>query len=161
MSWAAGGSKIFQRYLTNMINNDLEFDYAADTIMAALYNDTITPDNDVTDDVLASYNGAASQWVTAGEVIDTTTGTDWPAGGVALGTKVVDVTTADVVEVNAANTASGATADIENAFGCLVYDNTLTPKHGLCYNYFGGGNSVTNGTFTIVWSANGIFRFTL
>ncbi len=32
---------------------------------------------------------------------------------------------------------------------------------GVCYNYFGGAQSVTAGTFTIVWNANGIFRITL
>lgn len=160
MAWT--DSRVFQRYLLNMINNDLAFDYLADTIKVALYNNSITPDNDVDDDVLASYNGAASQWVTANEVIDTTGGgTDWPAGGVALGTKSVNVATADIVFLDAADTASGATADIADAHGCLVYDDTLTPKHGLCYNYFGGANSVTNGTFTVVWHANGIIRFTL
>lgn len=164
MAWA--DSKIFQRYLVNMINNALALNYngtSPDTIKAALYNNTGTPDNDVDTDVLTSYNGTSSAWVTANEVIDTTGGgTDWPAGGVALGTKTVDESVADVVKVSAANTASGTTADIANAYGCLVYDDTLSPnKTGLCYNYFGGANSVTNGTFTIVWSANGIFRFTL
>jgi hypothetical protein len=159
MAWT--DSKIFQRYLTNMIGNVLALDYDADTIKVALYNDTITPNNDVTSDPLASYAGAGSQWA-SGEVIDSSGGADWPTGGQTLGTKTVDVTTADVVKVSAANVASGSTADISNAVGCLVYDNTLTPdKLGLCYNFFGGANSVTNGTFTIVWSANGIFRFTL
>ena len=54
-----------------------------------------------------------------------------------------------------------AGADLAAVYGCLVYDDTLTPKAGVCYNYFGGTNSVTNGTFTIVWHANGVFRFTL
>lgn len=158
MAWA--DSKIFQRYLTNMIGNALAFDYDADTIKAALYGNTITPDNDVTTDVLASYNGTASQWVTAGEK---TSSTDWPAGGQTLAGKTVSVATADVVMVDATtDTASGAAATLADVHGCLVYDDTLSPnKHGLCYNYFGGANSVTNGTFTIVWSANGIFRFTL
>lgn len=160
MAWT--NSKVFQRHLTNMIGNILAIDYDADTYKAALYNDTITPDNDVTTDVLHSYNGAGSQWVTAGEVIDTSGGGgDWPAGGVALASKTVGVGTADVVIVDAADTASGATADILNAFGCLVYNDTLANKVGMCYNYFGGANSVTAGTFTIVWNANGIVRYTL
>lgn len=160
MAWA--NSKMFQRWLLNRIGNVTAFDYDADTIKVALYNNTTTPDNDVTTDVLTGYNGAASQWVTANEVIDTTGGgTDWPAGGVALGTKTVDVSAADFVSIRAANVASGATADIANAFGGLVYDDTLTNKPGLCYNYFGGANSVTNGTFTVVWHANGVVRFGL
>jgi hypothetical protein len=160
MAWA--NSKVFQRYLTNMVGNVLALDYDSDTIKAALYNNSITPDNDVATDVLTGYNGAASQWVTANEVIDSSGGgTDWPAGGVALGTKSLDVATADLVKVLAANTASGGTADIANAYGCLVYDDTLANKPGMSYNYFGGPNSVTAGTFTIVWHANGVISFTL
>ena len=160
MAWS--NSKVFQRHLTNMIGNVTAIDYDADTFKAALYNNSITPDNNVTTDVLTGYNGAASQWVTANEVIDTTGGgTDWPAGGVALASKTVDVATANTVKVDAADTASGATADISTAHGCLVYDDTLTNKPGMCYNYFGGANSVTNGTFTIVWHANGIVTSTL
>ena len=33
--------------------------------------------------------------------------------------------------------------------------------HGVCFNYFGGAQSVTAGTFTIVWDANGLAKFTL
>jgi hypothetical protein len=49
-------------------------------------------------------------------------------------------------------------------FGCLVYDDTLTTPvadQGVCYNYFGGTQSVTAGTFTIQWGAPGIFSLTL
>ena len=160
MAWS--NSKIFQRYLSNRIGNVTAFDYDADTIKAALYGTSITPDNDVATDVLTGYNGAASQWVTGGEIIDSSGGgTDWPAGGVALAGKTVDVATADLVKVDANDTASGATADIAAAFGCLVYNDTLTNKPGMCYNYFGGTNSVTNGTFTIVWHANGVCSYTL
>lgn len=160
MAWA--NSKMFQRFLTNMIGNVLAIDYDADTFKIALYNNSITPDNDVSTDVLTGYNGAASQWVTANEVIDSSGGgTDWPAGGVALGTKSLDVATADFVAIRAANVSSGATADIASAFGGLVYDDTLVNKPGMCYNYFGGTNSVTNGTFTVVWHVNGIARFGL
>lgn len=160
MAWT--NSKMFQRWFVNRIGNATAFDYDADTIKVALYNTTTTPDNDVATDVLTGYNGAASQWVIANEVIDSSGGgTDWPAGGLTLGTKSVDVSVADFVSIRAANAASGATADIAAAFGCLVYDDTLTNKPGMSYNYFGGTQSVTAGTFTIVWHANGIVRFTL
>ena len=160
MAWT--NSKVFQRHLTNMIGNVLAIDFDADVYKAALYNNSITPDNDVATDPLHSYNGAASQWVTGNEVIDTTGGASWPAGGITLTSKSVDVSAADFVKVTAANTPSADnTADIANAFGTLVYNNTLTDKVGMCYNYFGGANSVTNGTFTIVWHTNGIVRYTL
>jgi hypothetical protein len=66
--------------------------------------------------------------------------------------------------LDADNTASaGATADIASAMGCLVYDDTLTTPDdpGVSYNWFGAAQSVTNGTFTVVWHANGIFRITV
>jgi hypothetical protein len=31
----------------------------------------------------------------------------------------------------------------------------------VCFNYFGGTNSVTAGTLTIIWNASGIFTLTL
>ena len=45
-----------------------------------------------------------------------------------------------------------------------MYDNTITAgtvaAQGMCFNYFGGAQSVTSGTFTINWDATGIFKFT-
>ena len=76
----------------------------------------------------------------------------------------MDVSVADFVKLDAADTASGASATLAAVFGCLVYDNTIaTPvaDQGFCYNYFGGTNSVTDGTFTIIWNVNGIMRYTL
>src|SRR5262249_61145071 len=72
-------------------------------------------------------------------------------------------TTAAEVNFDAADLAGGGTLTITNAFGCLVYDNTITAgtvaKQGMSFNYFGGGQSVTGGTFTIVWDATGGFKF--
>jgi hypothetical protein len=153
MAWT--DSRIFRIYVSDMIDNTLAHDYVADSIKAALYNNTTAPDNDVAQ-ATSAYN--TGQWVVGNEVSEAVT---WPAGGVALGTKAINVSVADTVYTTAANTASSAGADLAAVYGCLVYDDTLTPKAGLCYNYFGGSNSVTNGTFTIVWHANGVFRFTL
>lgn len=54
---------------------------------------------------------------------------------------------------------------ITNAYGAFVYDDTISggtvADQGVCFNYFGGAQSVTAGTFTVVWHANGIVRFTL
>ena len=157
MAWA--NSKIFRQYLADVLDNTTAMDLTSDTIHAALYDNDITPDNDVTA-ANSAYN--VGQWAISGnEVSD---GAEWAAGGVALGTKVIDVGTADVVFFDAANTASGASATLAAVFGCLVYDQSLaTPvdNQGICYNYFGGTQSVTDGTFTIIWHANGVMRFTL
>jgi hypothetical protein len=45
-----------------------------------------------------------------------------------------------------------------------VYDDTRTTPvadQGLSFNYFGGANSVTSGTFTIVWNSAGVLALTL
>jgi hypothetical protein len=133
-------------------------DFDADSFKVALYNNTITPDNDV---VAASTAYNVGQWATAQETFEAG---QWAQGGVALTSQVLNVATADVVFFDAADTASGSAADITNATGCLVYDDTLTTPvadQGVCYNYFGGPNSVVNGTFTVVWATNGIWRMTL
>jgi hypothetical protein len=160
MAWSA--SAIFREFITDAIANAVAYDLSGtgvDTFTAALYNNSITPDKD---SALTGYNEATSQWVTANEVIDTTGGgTDWPAGGVNLASPAVTNPSTGVVMWDANDTASGSTADIANAYGCLVYDNTLSGDPGICFNYFGGANSVTNGTMTVVWSANGVLRITV
>lgn len=162
MAWT--NSKIFRPLLADVLDNTTAVDLGADVPKVALYDNTITPDNDVT-----SANSAygAGVWSTTGGG----TGTpqvfqagQWAQGGVALASTSLDSATADTVFYDAADTASGAAATLSNVYGCLVYDDTLTTPvidQGVSYNYFGGTNAVTNGTLTVVWNANGIFRITL
>lgn len=156
MAWA--NSKVFRAWLGDSVTRAVAYDLDGDAFLAALYNNTTTPDQNVASGVLTGYNGAASQWVVANEVSQAG---QWAAGGVSLASVVVNVATSGVVFFDAADTASGSAATLTNAFGALVYDNTLANKNGVCFNYFGGGNSVTNGTLTVVWNANGIWRATL
>jgi hypothetical protein len=159
MAWSA--SAIFREFITDALANAVAYDLSGtpDTITTALYNNSVTPDKD---SALTGYNEGSSQWVTANEVIDTTGGgTDWPAAGVNVASPALTNPSSGVIMFDGTDTASGATADIANAFGCLVYDNTLSGDPGICFNYFGGANSVTNGTFTVIWHANGIFRITV
>lgn len=159
MAWAT--SDVFRIWFQHQMDRTAAFNLDTDTFNAALYNNSITPDQDVATAALSSYNGAASQWVVANEV---TGGVgQWDAGGEAIANPTVNAGTAGVVFWDGDNVASGATATIANAWGCLVYDTTAggTANRGICFNYFGGANSVTNGTFTINWSANGIWRATL
>lgn len=158
MSWT--DSRMFRPMIADVFDNTAAFDFGTDVPKAALYNDTITPNNDVTA-ALSAYNAATSQWVTAGEVSESG---QWPAGGVALASTVLNSGTADVVFYDAADTESGSAADLTNATGVLVYDDTLTTPvadQGICYNYLGGPNSVVNGTFRVQWHVNGIWRITL
>jgi len=155
MSWSAG--KIFRPFLADVLGNVAAFDLDADSIKVALYNNSITPDSNVSS-ANSAYN--AGQWALANEVSQAV---QWPAGGVALAGQVVNSATSDVVFFDANDTASGAAATLSNVFGCLVYDDTLAAPvadQGICFNYFGGTNSVVNGTLTVVWNVLGIFRYT-
>jgi hypothetical protein len=174
MAWT--NSKIFQQAALNPLLGrcwttaapTTYSSLSADTIKVALYNNTITPDSTAAVG-LTGYNAATSQWVTAGEVTDTSGNNQWPAGGNALASKTFGIGTS-AVNFDAADLAGTGTGivTIASATGCLVYDDTITAgtvaKQGLCYNYFGGAQSVTSGTFTITWS-NGppaaIFNFTI
>lgn len=125
---------------------------ATDVINVALYNNTGTPDKTAAV-TLTGYGAATSQWVTANEVTDP----NWPAGGLALGTKAFSLDTGSSSWCfRGASVANSSTATLLNVYGCLVYDNSITAgtvsKQGLCYNYFGGVQSVTGGTFTVAWA---------
>lgn len=130
---------------------------SADTINVALFNNSVTPDRDA---VVGSTGYNTGTWTTGNEVVDVT---NWVAGGRALASKTYTAGTS-VVAFDAADLAGAGNVTITNAFGCLVYDSTITAgtvaKQGLCFNYFGGAQSVTAGSFTIVWDATGIFKFT-
>jgi hypothetical protein len=153
MAWSA--SKIFVSFIEDALENTAALDLNSDTFKAALYDNDITPDQTAAT-ANTIYN--AGQWTAAGnEVAD---GAEWAAGGVAL-TGVTFAPTAAVLKFDANDTPStGSSATLANVFGCLVYDDTVLDQ-GVCYNYFGGTNSVTDGTFTIVWNAAGIFTLTL
>lgn len=157
MAWS--DSRVFRAFLGDIALNTAAFDLDTDTFLVALYDNDITPDNDVSAGNSA-YN--AAQWTSAGNEVSESG--QWAAGGVALTSPTINVGTADVVFWDASDTASGSAADLANVYGCLVYDDTLASpvaNQGVCYNYFGGANSVVNGTFTVVWAANGIWRATL
>lgn len=157
MVWA--DSRVFQQFLEDAVLNVAAFDLDTDTFLVALYDNDITPDNDVSA-ANSAYN--VGQWTSSGNEVSESG--QWATGGVALTSPTVNVGTADVVFWDASDTASGSAADLANVYGCLVYDDSLTTpvaNQGVCYNYFGGTNSVVNGTFTVVWNANGIWRATL
>lgn len=154
MAWT--NSRIFRATVADVWDNTTAIDLGTDVPKVALFNTTPTPDQNVASAATAFGAGvwAANEVFQAGQ---------WATGGVALSGTSLDSSVAGVVFYDAANTASGAAATLLNVFGCLVYDDTLTTPvadQGLCYNYFGGSQSVTGGTFTVVWAANGIFRWT-
>ena len=152
MAW--NGSSVFRDFVGDVLSGGLTgfTSLAADDIKVALYTETVTPDKDTTD---AAYD--VLPW-DSNEVFD---GTEWAEGGESLDTPAITTPSSGVVMFDATNLASGNAATLANVAGCLVYDGTTTGDRGVCFNDFGGNNSVTNGTFSIIWNSNGIFRFTL
>ncbi len=152
MAWST--SKVFAAFVTDAFNRTAALDLNADTFKAALYDNDITPDATVAA-ANTAYN--AGQWTATGNEVSESG--QWAAGGVALAS-VTSAFSSSTYTFDAADTASGSAADLANVYGCLIYDDTLTTPvadQGVCFNYFGGANSVVNGTFTVVWSASGIF----
>jgi hypothetical protein len=130
---------------------------AADTVKAALFNNSVTPDRTA---AVASTGYNTGTWVTANEV---TGASEWVAGGRALSADTW-AQSGGVTNYSASNLIGSATVTMSNIFGCLVYDSTISggtvAKQGFCFNYFGGSQSVASGTFSINWSASGIAAFT-
>jgi hypothetical protein len=134
----------------------------ADTVKVALFNNTTTPDKDA---ALTSTGFNTGQWTTSNEVTDAT---NWVSGGRTLASKTLTNPSTGVFMFDAADLAGGGNVTLSNVYGCLVYDDTVTSgtggvaDQGICYNSFGGSaQSVSAGTFTIVWSANGVLRITV
>ena len=163
MAWSA--SAIFQQAMLNPIARSVNAGTAptgftsltaTDVVNVALFNNTTTPDKTV---AVGSTGYNTGVWVIANEVIDTLN-TNWIAGGRPLGSRsfAIDTGSSSVCYI-AANTAGAGNVTITNAYGCLVNDSTITAgtvaKQGICYNYFGGSQNVTNGTFTVIWATVG------
>lgn len=156
MAWSA--SKIFVQTINDCLENTTAIDFNSDTFKVALYNNSITPDQTVSA-ANSAYN--AGQWATANEVYD---GAEWAQTGQALDSADMTISS-NVIKFDAADEVSaGTSATLANVYGCLIYDDTIASPvadQGACYLYFGGANSVTDGTFTVVFHANGIFTLTL
>lgn len=154
MAWS--NSKVFMATIEDIFENTCAMDLNSDTFKAALYNNSITPSQTVASASTAYDTG---QWAVANELSDST---NWPAAGVAL-SSVTSGFSSNVYTFDAADTASPTAATLTNVYGCLIYDDTLTTPvadQGLSYHYFGGANSVSGGTFTVIWNASGIIQLT-
>ena len=155
MAWT--NSKIFQATIIDALGNTTAFDFDADVPKVALFDGTITPSQTVAS---ASTAYAAGVWASGG-VSDAS---GWPAAGRVLA-GITWAAAGGVCTYDANDTVSANdTTTLTNANGCLVYDDTLAAvvvDQGMCYNYFGGANSVTSGRFTIIWNTAGILALTL
>lgn len=159
MAWT--DSRVFREWVAGPMMQAAGTGYTgldSDTVKAALFDSTVSPDQDAAVG-LTGYN--TGTWTTAREV---TGGANWAAGGRALTGQTVTMPNSGTVMFDAADLAAGGTLTLANAYGCLVYDDSITggtvADQGVCYLYFGGAVSVTSGTFSISWSANGIVQMT-
>ena len=156
MAWT--DSRILRSFITDLLLQDVADDLNGSTPKVALYNDTPTPAVDAAR-TAAAYN--TGQWANTAEVSHSG---QWAAGGIALGSPAVTNPATGVAMFDAADTASGSAATLANVHGAFVYADAITTPiadPGISYHYFGGPQAVTNGTFTIVWAANGLFRITV
>jgi hypothetical protein len=121
----------------------LAIDLDLETHKGALFSNSITP-NFTTD---TAYGVSPYD---ANEV----TGTNWPAGGVALtGTTITGASgtaTFDATDVSVASTT------LTNARGYLLYADALAGNNAILLVNFGADYSTVNGTFAITWNASGI-----
>lgn len=147
-------SEIFRAHIANIWGAGTD-DFLANTIKAALFGDGVTPAQDA---ALAATGYNTGTWLVASEK---SSGADWPAGGQTLANKQINQGTSAVVFLDADDRASGAAATLTAVTGVQVYNDTVAGKYGISFNSFGGEQSVTAGTFTIVWAATGIARITL
>jgi hypothetical protein len=159
MGWA--NSAIFQQAMLNPITGQVNAatkpttftSLTADTVKVAVFGNTGTPNKA---DTAANCAYGAGQWVTGNEV----TGTNWSASGVSVGTTktwTIDTGSSSLcfqVTAPTAGQTSTATVTLAGFYGALVYDSTTTSvaNQGYCFNYFGGTQTVTAATFTILWA---------
>lgn len=133
----------------------------ADTVKGALFGNSVTPDGDA---ALTSTGYNTGTWTTGNEITDAT---NWVAGGRALASKTLTNPSTGVFMFDAADLAGGGNVTLTNVYGIMHYDDTLTAgtggiaKQGICFNYLGGPQSVTAGTFTVIYNASGVFRLTV
>lgn len=125
--------------------------WGSDTIKCALYGNSGTPDKTAAVG-LTGYNAATSAWVTADEI----SGTGYTAGGATLSGKSAAIDSGSSSLCFTAGNPSWTSATLSNVYGDLVYDSSISggtvANQGMCFNAFGGAQSVTGGTFTIQWA---------
>lgn len=163
MAWA--DSRIFQEWVKNPLLNGSTgvatayTGFLTDSMKCALFAAGITPDRNA---ALASTGYNSGVWTTGNEK---TGSSEWVAGGRVLATKT-NVASAGTVTLDAADLTGVASITMASVEGCLIYDDTVTAGNtvvdqGMCFLWFGGPQSVTAGTFSVVFNASGIMTVTV
>lgn len=131
----------------------------SDVVKAALFGGSITPNRDA---AVSEAGYGVGQWVASGEVSGAS---EWVAGGRELSGKTFSTPDAATFMFDAADLTGSASVTLSGAYGCLVYDDSITggtvADQAVSFHYFGGSLSVTAGTFSVLWNVNGILRITV
>lgn len=159
MAWT--DSRVFRSFLTDTLSGTSVFDTDApsDTYKLSLFNNTVVPDKDASS--ANSRYGTPATFVTGNEITDAT---NWVAGGKAITGMTTSNPASGIVMVDCADVASGGNVTLSGFFGGLVYNDTKAApvaKQAMCYNYFGGTQTVTANPFTAVIDGNGLWRATV
>ena len=134
-------NQVFEEMLKAGIN------FSSDTIKAALMKTTYVADKDTHD----HYDDISSEELASGG--------GYTTGGNTLASKTVTLDlTNDRAEFDAADTAW--TSATFSTIGAILYRDTGTPATSalICFLDFGGTVTVTAGTLTIVFHADGIIH---
>jgi len=134
-------SGIYNRFKANLMSGAVNLDSGGDTIKVALLDDnhSFVADHDTWSDVSAN------------EI----SGTGYTAGGETLTNQSVTQDDTNDKAVFDADDVSWTSATF-TAYHAVLYDDTLASDDLICSIDFGGAKSVSNGTFTIQWDADGI-----
>jgi hypothetical protein len=149
MAWSTSNAVAYYVYL--MGTNGAK--PSTDAFKVALFGNAVVPAQSTTA-ALNEYAGSSSTWSTANEI----SGTGYTAGGVSVSSPTWTQST-NVITFASAGTPQWTSATLSGVYGCYVYDTTNS-NTGISWNYFGGTQSVTGGTFTITYNASGIASFT-
>lgn len=132
--------------------------FHGDTVNVALYGNSVVTATAQTDtQAHNAYNASGGQWLQANELA---TAGGYTQTGIAVTPKTETITNSPNVATFTSSGTPNWTSASFTAYGALVYDNTIASKWVYCWNFFGGAQTVTSGTFTINWNASGIFAVT-
>lgn len=136
-----------ETYLDLFDTTQLAIDLSLETHKGALFSDTVAPD------FTADTAYGVSPY-DANEVVDSS-GSEWPAGGVALlGTDITGVaagTKFDATDVSVAATSLAA------AMGYLLYADALVGNNAIMLIDFVTAVTTVNGLFEVLWNPDGIW----
>ena len=140
-------TSLYTKFPAKALNGEIDWD--TDTIKVALVTSSYTPNQDTHD-----------YWddVSANE----TSGSGYTAGGATLGSKTITQDDATNKQTFDAADVSWASSTITARYA-VIYKSTGTASTSPLIGYvdFGTDQSSSAGTFTISWSASGIFTTTV